>query len=53
MPRRVTDPRTAAFIDFFKSQGVKFVDVESGEEIIGSGDNRSGSQPDTSELEQA
>lgn len=34
MSKKVSDPKLKMFIDFFKTQGVKFVDHETGEEII-------------------
>lgn len=34
MGRKITDPKTKMFMEFFtKELGVKFVDVDSGEEI--------------------
>lgn len=32
---KLNDPLGKAFIEFFKSQGVKFVDVDTGKEIDG------------------
>ena len=37
--KKISDPRTNAFIKFFESQGVKFIDVESGEKITAEGDD--------------
>lgn len=31
--RRVVDPKTKLFMEFFESQGFKFVDAETGERI--------------------
>ena len=32
--RKVTDPKLSAFIKFFNSQGIKFVDHETKEELV-------------------
>ena len=32
---KLSDPLGQAFIEFFKEQGVKFVDMETGEEVFG------------------
>ena len=32
--RKITDPKTKLFMEFFESQGFTFVDAETGERIV-------------------
>ena len=38
MVSKIKDPRTNLIIEFFESQGVKFIDSETGETITTKGD---------------
>ena len=39
MKRKIKDPKVKMFIEFFSSQGVKFIDSETGEELEVEDDN--------------
>lgn len=34
MTRKITDPKLNMFMEFFRAQGCKFVDMDTGEEIL-------------------
>jgi hypothetical protein len=38
MGRKITDPKLRMFMEFFESQGVKFVDVDTGEILTTEGE---------------
>lgn len=42
--RKVTDPKTAVFIKFFNSQGFKFVDHETKEELVPGDEDNAGAE---------
>lgn len=42
MTKKITNPKIADFIKFFQSQGVKFVDAETDEEITVENDYKQG-----------